>query len=181
MERKLTTDEYFAEPEAMVRRELVWGMVREPPSPFRAHQGVVTRATVLLAEHVLSHRLGRVYVSPLDVVFDRQKALVLQPDVMFVSRERSAILNNFVEGPPDLVVEVISEGSRQYDRVSKLEWYRHYHVREYWVIDPEAQEIEVIRLDTEPLQRQTYRSDDAVRSAVLPDFEEPAAGFFTMD
>jgi Uma2 family endonuclease len=181
MERRLTTDDYLAGPEAMVRRELVWGVVREPPSPFRKHQGVVTQTTLLLAEHVLSHHLGRVYVSPLDVVFDRQRALVLQPDVMFVSRDRSAILNDFVEGPPDLVVEVISEGSRQYDRVSKLEWYRSYHVREYWVIDPEAQEIEVIRLDTEPLQRQTYRRNDAVRSALLPDFEEPAAGFFTMD
>jgi len=55
---------------------------------------------------------------------------------------------------------VISEGSRHYDRVSKLEWYRNYHVREYWVVDP-------------------YRIDDVVRSAVLPDFEEAAAGFFT--
>ena len=71
MKLKMTTDEYFAGPEAMVRRELVWGVVREPPSPFRKHQGVVTRATVLLSEHVLDHGLGRVYVSPLDVVFDR--------------------------------------------------------------------------------------------------------------
>lgn len=180
MERRLTTDEYFAEPEAMVRRELVWGFVREPPSPFRKHQGVVTQTTMVLAEHVMDGGLGNVYVSPLDVVFDREKALVLQPDVMFVSRERSAILNNFVEGPPDLVVEVISEGSRHYDRVSKLEWYRNYHVREYWVIDPEAREIEVIHLDTEPLQRRTYRVGDVVRSAVLPDLEEAAEGFFTM-
>jgi Uma2 family endonuclease len=180
MTLKMTTDEYLAGPEAMVRRELVWGVVREPPSPFRKHQGVVTRATVLLSEHVLDHGLGQVYVSPLDVVFDRQKALVLQPDVMFVSRERSAILNDFVEGPPDLVAEVISEGSQHYDRVSKLEWYRNYHVREYWVIDPEVQEIEVIRLDIEPLQRNTYRGSDAIRSVVLPDFEEIAAGFFTV-
>lgn len=181
MKLKMTTDEYLAGPEAMVRRELVWGVVREPPSPFRAHQGVVTQATVLVSEHVLDHSLGRVYVSPLDVVLDRQKALVLQPDVMFVSHERRGILNNFVEGPPDLVVEVISEGSRHYDRVAKLQWYREYGVREYWVIDPEPKEIEVIRLDVEPLQRQTYRGSDAIRSVVLPDFEEIAAGFFTVD
>lgn len=181
MKLKMTTDEYLAGPEAMVRRELVWGVVREPPSPFRAHQGVVTQATVLVSEHVLDRSLGRVYVSPLDVVLDRQKALVLQPDVMFVSHERRGILNNFVEGPPDLVVEVISEGSRHYDRVAKLQWYREYGVREYWVIDPESKEIEVIRLDAEPLQRQTYRGNDAIRSVVLPEFEEIAAGFFTLD
>jgi Uma2 family endonuclease len=79
------------------------------------------------------------------------------------------------------VVEVISEGSRHYDRVSKLEWYRNYHVREYWVIDPDVREIEVIHLDTEPLQRQRYRAGDAVRSAVLPDFHEDAAGFFVAE
>ncbi len=104
-----------------------------------------------------------------------KKALVLQPDVMFVSRERSDILNNFVEGPPDLVAEVISEGSRQYDRVSKLEWYRQYHVREYWVIDPEAQEIEVIRSTPIHFNAGPIRRGDAVRSGCFPDFAEAAA------
>lgn len=178
MKLKMTTEEYLSGPEAMVRRELVWGVVREPPSPFRKHQGVVTQATMLLAEHVLDHKLGRVYVSPLDVVFDREKALVLQPDVMFVSHERRGILNNFVEGPPDLVVEVISEGSERYDRVAKLEWYREYGVREYWVIDPEAQAIEVIQLDGEALERQTFRGGDAIGSKVLPTFTETADAFF---
>ena len=178
MKYKLTTDEYLAGPETLMRRELVWGVVREPPSPFRKHQGVVTQATVLLAEHVLDHKLGRVYVSPLDVVFDRQKALVLQPDVMFVSHERLGILNDFVEGPPDLVVEVISEGSRNYDRVTKLQWYRDYGVREYWVIDPDARVIEVIQLDGEALERQSLRGADAIRSKVLPTFTETANAFF---
>jgi Uma2 family endonuclease len=133
---------------------------------------------VLLAEHVQSHKLGRVYVAPLDVVFDRDKALVLQPDVMFVSRERYGILGNFVEGPPDLVVEVISDGSERYDRVAKLQWYRDYHVREYWVIDPEAREIEVIHLDAEPLERHTFRGAEAIRSRALPSFAEVPDAFF---
>ena len=180
MNYKMTTDEYLAGPETLMRRELVWGVVREPPSPFRKHQGVVTQATVLLAEHVQSHALGHVYVAPLDVVFDRKKALVLQPDVMFVSCERYGILNNFVEGPPDLVVEVISEGSERYDRIAKLQWYRDYHVREYWVIDPEGREIEVIHLDGEVLERRTCHGDDAIRSKVLPTFEETANAFFLM-
>lgn len=178
MEKRLTTDEYLDGPESLIRRELVWGFIREPPSPFRKHQAVVTQATVLLAEHVQDHRLGRVYVSPLDVVLDREKALVLQPDVMFVSHERRGILNTFVEGPPDLVVEVISEGSRHYDRVAKLQWYQNYGVREYWVIDPEAEEIEVIHLETEAPERQTFLGVDVVRSEVLPSFQETAATFF---
>jgi Uma2 family endonuclease len=111
-------------------------------------------------------------------VFDRKKALVLQPDVMFVSHERLEILNDFVEGPPDLVVEVISDGSRTYDRVAKLQWYREYGVREYWVIDPEVPEIEVIQLDGEALERQTFRGVDAIRSRALPTFTETADAFF---
>lgn len=178
MERRISADEYLAGPETVMRRELVWGVLREPPSPFRAHQGVVTRTTVLLSDHVLDHSLGRVYVSPLDVVFDRQKALVLQPDVMFVSHARREILHDFIEGPPDLVVEVISEGSRNYDRISKLAWYREYKVLEYWVIDPEACEIEVIRLDAEPPLSHTYRDAEVIQSAVLPGFARTAADFF---
>jgi Uma2 family endonuclease len=178
MERRISAEEYLTGPETVMRRELVWGVLHEPPSPFRAHQGVVTRATLLLGNHVLDEKSGRVYVAPLDVVFDRPNALVLQPDVMFVSHARREILHDFIEGPPDLVVEVISEGSRNYDRISKLAWYREYKVLEYWVIDPEAREIEVIRLDAEPPLRHTYRDAELIQSAVLPGFARTSADFF---
>jgi Uma2 family endonuclease len=178
MMRKMTTAEFLSGAETLARRELVWGIVREPPSPFRRHQGVVTQTTVLLANHVLDERCGKVYVSPLDVVFDRDQALVLQPDVMYVSNDRRAILGDIVEGSPDLVVEVLSAGGQRYDRVSKLQWYRQYHVREYWIIDPDAGEIEVIDLEADPVARRTFREGEAVCSKVLPRFSCQAADFF---
>jgi Uma2 family endonuclease len=177
----MTTAEYLAGAQTLLRRELLFGVVREPASPFRPHQGVVTQATLLLAAHARKEGCGRVYVSPLDVVFDRENALVLQPDLMFVSRERGHILGKLIEGAPDLVIEVISDSSDTYDRVQKLEWYREYHVLEYWVIDPDANEIEVIRLDTDPVQRQTFSGHDIVRSTVLPTFGHTVAEFFDQD
>ena len=85
--------------------------------PFLAQQ---PRATVLLDTHVRAHGLGRVFVSPLDVVLDRVEALILQPDVVFIATANLALLQGPVMGAPDLVVEVESPGSRQYDRVAKL-------------------------------------------------------------
>ena len=69
--------EYFSGPEALTRKELVWGIVREPPAPTCSHQAVVGRAFVVLATHASRLALGCVLVSPVDVVLDEQKALVV--------------------------------------------------------------------------------------------------------
>ncbi len=79
-----STSDYLSGAEELRRQELVWGFVHEPPAPFYGHQSIVTRAIVLLDQHVRSGGLGRVCVSPIDVVLDAPKALVLQPDIIFV-------------------------------------------------------------------------------------------------
>ena len=94
----MRTDEYLLAPEDLRRRELVWGVVREPPSPFAQHQAVTTRIAALLYEHVQQHVLGTVLVAPMDVVLDTTSHLVLQPDVMFISHARAEIIRDFVRG-----------------------------------------------------------------------------------
>ena len=126
-----STSEYLSGAEQLRRQELVWGFVREPPAPRYGHQSIVTRTIVLLDQHVRSGGLGRVCVSPIDVVLDAQKDLVLQPDVIFVSNDNAAIVRDQIWGPPDLVIEVESLGTRRRDRTFKLRWYRKYGVREY--------------------------------------------------
>ena len=98
--------QFLTGPESLNRKELIWGIVREPPAPFCDHQSLVTRVLVLLAMHVSAARLGKVLVSPVDVVLDEQKALVLQPDVVFISNERRHIIKDRIWGAPDLTVEV---------------------------------------------------------------------------
>lgn len=179
--RAVTTDEYLAEPETVFRRELVWGMVREPPSPMRNHQAVVTQVSALLALHVMDHHNGQVYVAPLDVILDHDRGLVLQPDVMFVSNERRDILGRWVHGAPDIAVEVESRGNRRYDRVSKLKWYRQYGGREYWLVDPDNWTLTIIDLREGHIKRHVFNRTDRVRSAVLPDFDAAVRSFFADD
>ena len=176
---KLTVDEYFGQPETMRPMELVYGVVREPPSPLYGHQSIVTRLTVLLATHVEERGLGRVCVSPMDVVLDEPAALVVQPDIIFVATERLDIIRDRIWGPPDLVVEVLSPRTAVRDRTMKLEWYRQYGVRECWLVDPGRRLVLVVNLKLRGRSAFHHcRGDDPIRSTVLPEFHRPAAAFF---
>ncbi len=179
MPERETVVDYLADEEELQRKELVWGMVREPAAPLWGHQAIVTRATVVLYSHVRQHHLGQVCASPIDVVLDEGKALVLQPDIIFVSHARAGIVRQQVWGAPDLVVEVESPGTRRRDRVWKRRWYRSYGVREYWLIDPIGQTVTVMAFPEAGRARQrAFRGKQRVHSAVLPAFDQPAATFF---
>jgi Uma2 family endonuclease len=168
-------EEYLAGPEYPRHRELIWGIVREPPSPFAPHQLLVTQIAALLHEHVRRHDLGRVLVSPMDVILDEANSLVLQPDVMYISRERSSIIRDFIWGAPDLVVEVASRGTARYDRGSKTAWYRRYGVRECWIVEPERFLITVIDLSAGNVTARGFQGAECLRSQVLPAFTATAA------
>lgn len=166
MPERIDVDRYLRGPESNKPSELVWGVVREPPMPFYNHQAVVTTLTVMLSTHVRRFDLGVTCVS-LDVVLDRGRALVLQPDILFVARERMKIIRNHVWGAPDLVVEVSSPSTARRDRTLKLSWYRQYGVRECWLVDPVGEEIEAHDLTSdEPAT--SFAGRALVRSMVLP-------------
>lgn len=170
----MRTDDYLSAGEDLRRRELVWGVVREPPSPFVPHQMVTTRIAALLDAHVRSHDLGTVLVAPMDVILDHANGLVLQPDVMFISHQRRQIIREFVFGAPDLVVEVSSLSTARYDRTNKIDWYARYGVRECWLVNPAQGTIGVFDLSTHATMT-TVRAHAPIRSSVLPGFTHQAA------
>jgi Uma2 family endonuclease len=173
----MTTNEYLYDTEETNRiRELAMGIVREPPAPFFSHQALVLKVARILGDHVEPRKLGRVAVAPLDVILDRDRAIVLQPDVLFVATERLGIIRNQVWGAPDLVVEVLSQDTEHYDRGEKLAWYRQYGVRECWLVDLYREHVTVVDFTGAlPIERVT-RGSAAIRSAVLPALEASAAG-----
>ena len=175
----MTADEYLYDTEEINRiRELAAGVLREPPAPFFAHQKTVLRISWLLHEHVEARRLGEVAVAPIDVVLDHARALILQPDVIFISAERAGIIRNQVWGAPDLVVEVLSAGSAHYDRTEKLGWYRQYGVRECWLADTDAAELTRIDFTGAQPDVQVARGVASIRSVVLPDLTVRAVAVF---
>ena len=121
-----------------------WAGFREPPAPFFSHQTVALKVARIIGDHAEPRHLGRVAIAPVDVILDRERALILQPDVLFVSTERIAIIRDQVWGPPDLVVEVLSPGTEHHDRNEKLGWYRQYGVYECWLVELHREQVVVV-------------------------------------
>ena len=168
VERRFTLREYLGLPETNRPQELAYGILREPPSPFYPHQAVLGRLHLPIVRHVQRYRLGEVVLAPMDVILDPEHALVVQPDLLFVSEARRAIISNQIWGSPDLTVEVLSDTRRRHDRVVKLGWYRQYGVLECWLVDPDTERVEVVDLTSAAHASRTFAGRQIVRSAVLP-------------
>ncbi len=127
------------------RYEIVEGDLLVAPAPDTLHQTIVLNIGADLRQHVRKHRLGRVFVAPCDIVFT--SSTVLEPDVMFVSNARLHIIGKKnLSGPPDLVVEVLSESTAHVDREVKSKQYARYGVPELWLFNPKGETIEIFRL-----------------------------------
>lgn len=175
---RLTTSEYLSGPETNRRRELAWGVVREPPAPAWDHQVLVGRIFTKLNAHATRLGLGKVGVSPLDVVLDPDRHLVVQPDVVFISTQRCGIIKDQIWGAPDLVIEILSPDSRRYDRGQKLDWYARYGVRELWLVDPRDHTVAVCDLIHRRDDLVLYSGAQILRSAVLPRLRLRVSGVF---
>lgn len=144
-QRLWTYDEMVAElPETNLPMELWDGEIVMSPTPTPSHQTIVGSFYRALDGFVRDNKAGRVFPSPLDVVLSEHR--VVQPDVFFVSNANKEIIQDRIRGVPDLVVEVISQGSWKRDRVEKKALYEQVGIAEYWIIDPESRSVEVFAL-----------------------------------
>ncbi|HVT57492.1 MAG TPA: Uma2 family endonuclease [Thermoanaerobaculia bacterium] len=123
------------------RCELLFGRLYVMPSPLLAHQAAAQTLWQHL-DRIAGEAGGRAYIAPLDVILADHS--IVQPDVIYVSAARLEILRRWVEGAPDLLVEVLSPGSVRRDRGEKLSLYAQSGIREYWLVDPEARQIEFL-------------------------------------
>jgi Uma2 family endonuclease len=175
----MTADEYLYDTdETNRRRELHLSRVSEPPSPFYSHQAVVLKVARLWSDHVEPRGLGIVTVAPLDVVLDRDRALILQPDVLFVAAERLSIIRNQVWGAPDLVAEVLSPSTLHLDQGQRLDWYEEYGVRECWLVDLYEKRVTVVDFTQKPRVSRLAKGVVPIESTVLPDLELSAFSLF---
>ena len=117
----------------------------ESPSP--RHQDLLLEIAVLLRVFVGQHRLGTIWIAPLDVILDTRRALVVQPDLFFVSNRRQDIVTDRIWGAPDMVLEVMSPNPRIGDLQQRIDWFGEYGVRECWLVHQLTREIEVLQLD----------------------------------
>ena len=139
---KFTYEDYRNTPDD-VRYELHGGELITVPAPNMTHQGISTILLRLIDTLVYLKKLGKVYHAPTDVVFSDNE--VVQPDLVFVSNERSHILTeNNIRGAPDLIIEILSPSTAGRDRTFKRTLYERHGVKEYWMVDASARNITVL-------------------------------------
>ena len=142
--RKFTYEDYRNTPDD-IRYELHDGELIVVPAPNMAHQGISTTLLRLIDTLVYLRKLGKVFHAPTDVVFSDTE--VVQPDLIFVSNERSHILTeNNIRGAPDLIIEILSPSTAGRDRTFKRTLYERHGVKEYWMVDPSARNITILLL-----------------------------------
>ena len=114
------------------------------PRRSRRHNGLRDSQPDLndvLRAHVRARSLGLVLYAPLDVILS--DTTVVQPDLVYLDAARAGLLTaQGIEGPPTLVVEILSPSTRAIDRDAKLLLYARHRVPHYWIVDPEARAVE---------------------------------------
>ena len=176
---KLTYDDYLLIPDDGMRHELIDGEHFVSPAPQRPHQRVLLRLAYEIETLLRQRSLGELLIAPMDVIFGRFD--VVEPDLLYVSQGRAHILDKWVHGAPDLVVEILSPSNRRYDEVTKRDLYDRTGVPEYWLIDPEAETVKVLRRDGERFGRPqllSTRYEDVLGSPQLPGLAIPLAALF---
>ena len=166
---KFTYADYVLLPE-QDRRELIHGDFCMVPAPNIRHQDIVADLGAAMRQYVRENRLGKVGIAPIDVVLSDEN--VVQPDILFVSAKRSEVITEAnIQGAPDLVVEVLSLSTADRDRQLKLGLYARFGVREYWIVDPVEESVQVLELGLEGYgPAQTYTTG-VVPSGVVEGFE----------
>ena len=174
---RFTYEDYVLLPDDR-RYEVIDGELYLTPAPTPYHQRVVKRLGFLLDAHVAAVGAGEVFISPCDVVLSRFD--VLQPDIFFVSSGRLAIVGEkYISDAPDLVVEVLSPGTRKRDRVFKAKRYARFGVTEMWFADPGGKTVEVLVNTEHGFRREAlYTGHDVLRSPSLPGLEVPLTRVF---
>lgn len=178
---KFTYDDFLKFPNDGRRHEIIDGAHYVTPSPNTKHQTISKRLTVAIDIHLMRHAGGSVFAAPFDVVLSDLD--IVEPDLIYISRERAGVLTEqHVRGAPDLVVEILSPGTRRTDEITKRKLYERYGVSEYWVVDPELESIKVYRRgDAHTFTRAaelSAESGDALTTPLLPNFSVSLSKIF---
>lgn len=148
IEKLITLEEFRQYPETNQHIELIHGEIIMAPSPHADHQDIVLNFALLLKQL----HLGKVVIAPMDVYLDERNAL--QPDVFWLAVDSQCVQRDgYYYGAPELVIEVHSPATATRDKREKFKLYEQHGVKEYWMIEPTNQNLEVWHLEGARFQR----------------------------
>ena len=145
--KKYTYQDYLELPEEPgYRFEVLEGVLVRDPSPNVMHQRVSRRLQRILEDYFWkADPGGEIFNAPLDVTF--QDITVVQPDVFYISGEQKPIVKEKrIDGPPKLVIEVMSPSTGRKDRLKKMRIYQKTQVQHYWLVNPDEKSLECFSL-----------------------------------
>lgn len=177
--KTITYQEYLAMPETNQPCEVIDGVLIMSPAPTGDHQWIRDNILHPLRVFVKKCKLGVILPAPIDVIIRRAPLRTRQPDILYLSAERSGVKGRaelrempLIEIAPDLVIEVLSSSDTRRALAGKLRDYQTIGVREGWLVSPEAETVEVLRLSTTSATTvKIFGLGDTLRSEVLPAFK----------
>ena len=141
----LTYKNYEALPADGRRYEVHEGELSVTPAPSPRHQRILGNLNDIVRQHVKARGLGEVFFAPIDCILS--DISIVQPDLVYLDTGRGGLVSNRgIEGPPTLVVEILSPSTMEIDRSTKRQLYARHGVPHYWIVDPEARTIEAYLL-----------------------------------
>jgi len=179
---RLTYDDFLLFPADGRRHEIVDGEHYVTPSPNTRHQELVGRLHFEIELFLRQHPgTGRVFMAPFDVLFTKWD--IVEPDLLFIAGDQTDILTDKnVQGPPALVVEILSKGTRKTDEQVKPRLFERGGVREYWLVDPDLDLVRVFRRQEDgslPHVAELSREHrDALATPLMPGLTIPLGELF---
>lgn len=117
--------------------ELIDNVIYMSPSPVKNHQQVLQTIFRRLSESIEDSGRGEIIIAPFDVYLDSTSNAV-QPDISIILKGNNGYSkpNGHFHGAPDIIIEILSSGNKEYDLVKKKDLYERFGVKEYWIVDP---------------------------------------------
>lgn len=163
LRRKLgpyTLDDYYALPDDR-RVELIDGFMYDMAAPNRKHQDILGELHFHFKNCIQNnHASCKVYFAPFDVQLDCDQYTMVKPDLVLICQQ-DRLVPAGCHGAPDLVIEILSESTKDLDLFIKLFKYWNAGVREYWIVDPARETVLVYFFETS-LTPESYQRNDAV-------------------
>jgi Uma2 family endonuclease len=166
---KLTYEQFLEWADEDTLAEWVDGaIVMTSPASLR-HQEIINFLIGAMSSFVTIHQLGKVLDGPFQMKLERSGR---ESDILYVAKAHlSRLKATYLDGPADLVVEVVSPESAGRDRGDKFYEYRQAGIPEYWLIDPTLEQAEFYQLDkAKRYQLIAPDADGIYRSKILPGF-----------
>lgn len=175
--KRLTIEHYRRLPEG-APYELMEGELVMVPAPSPRHQLVLLRLARILDLYVEEHDLGTVLTAPVDLYLDEENAV--QPDLLFIRKERSAILKeDGIYGAPDLVGEILSHATASRDLKEKFSLYERSGIKEYWILDPKTRTFRLYSLKRKRYHREKeLKGRGMIHSSLFPGLRIPLERLF---